>query len=244
MQTATQSYGANAYTQLHGASSFGTDPKEGSSSRQSADSTKPDRQGDSVKLSVKSKQLSQENDNNVVTADQKGTDQKPLSQEELNVLTELKSRDTEVRAHEQAHLSAAGGHATGGATFSYTTGPNGKRYASGGKVPIDTSTEDTPEATILKMRTIRRAALAPANPSSADRAIAAKVSSKETQAMKELQELDTMTAATPSAPSSGTGTEPSEEDKKVAQTTSLSGDSGYNHAIMASAYQAIADLGA
>ena len=242
MQTATQSYGTHAYTQIQGASSFNNSRHAESSSRQSADSTKPGRDDDSVNLSSKSKQLAQENDNNFVTAEEKGTDQKPLSQEELNILAELKSKDTEVRSHEQAHLSTAGGHATGGATFSYTTGPNGKRYASGGKVPIDTSTEDSPEATILKMRTIRRAALAPATPSSTDRAIAAKASAKETRAIKELQEPDTMTSANPSVSSSDT--ESSEGSKKVEQTTSQPEVSGYSRAVMASAYQAMADLGA
>lgn len=242
MQTATQSYGTHAYTLIQGGSSLSNSRNAESSSRQSADSTKPDRHDDSVNLSAKSKQLAQENDNNFVSAEEKGTNQKPLSQEELNVLAELKSRDTEVRVHEQAHLSAAGGHATGGATFSYTTGPNGKRYASGGKVPIDTSTEDTPEATILKMRTIRRAALAPASPSSADRAIASRASAKETQAMKELQELDTMAAVNPSVSSSDT--ESSEGSKNVDKTTSQPEVSGYSRAVMASAYQAMADLGA
>lgn len=44
-----------------------------------------------------------------------------------------------MRAHEQAHKTAAGGLAQGGATFEYQTGPDGKQYAVSGEVKIDTS---------------------------------------------------------------------------------------------------------
>ncbi len=91
-----------------------------------------------------------------------------LTAEELKQLSQLRSRDREVRTHEQAHLSVAGQH------------------AAGGEVPIDTGSESTPEATIQKMRTIRRAALAPAEPSGADRQIAAQASAKELQARQEV----------------------------------------------------------
>ena len=242
MQTAPQSYGTHAYTQIQGASSFSHSRDAESLLRRSADSNTPSKHDDSVNLSTTGIQLSQKRDKSFTPADQKGTDQKPLSQEELKTVTELKSRDAEVRAHEQAHLSAAGGHAIGGATFSYTTGPNGKQYASAGKVPIDTSTEDTPETTILKMRTIRRAALAPASPSSADRAIAAQASAKETQAMKEMQQLDTDMATKPSGFSASTETP--EDGKNVNQPTSGPEISDYSRAIMASTYQTMAALGA
>ena len=106
--------------------------------------------------------------------------------EELEQLTELKARDTEVRAHEQAHLAAAGGHATGGASFSFQKGPDGQNYAVGGEVGIDLSSENDPSATIQKMQTIQRAATAPANPSSTDRQVAAQASVKEAQARQEL----------------------------------------------------------
>jgi len=111
--------------------------------------------------------------------------QSALTAEELKQLSQLKSRDREVRAHEQAHLSVAGQHAAGGASFTLERGPDGNSYAVGGEVPIDVSSESTPEATIQKMQTIRRAALAPADPSSADRQIAAQASAKEMQARRE-----------------------------------------------------------
>jgi hypothetical protein len=242
MQTATQSFATHAYTQIQGTSLFNNRRDKDVAAQQSSDPGTPAKHDDSVTLSATSMQLSQKDDKRTTPADQKGADQKPLSQEELKTLTELRSRDVEVRAHEQAHLSAAGGYATGGATFSYTTGPNGKRYASAGKVPIDTSTEDTPEATIQKMRTIRRAALAPANPSSADRAIAAQTSSKEIQAMKEMQEIDTEMSAKLSGPFASTETPGG--SKNVNKPTSASEVSNYNRSAMASAYQAMATLAA
>ena len=106
--------------------------------------------------------------------------------EELKQLQQLKRRDTEVRTHEQAHLSAAGQYARGAATFTYQKGPDGSSYAVGGEVGIDVAEENTPEATITKMRAIKRAALAPANPSAADKQIAAQASAKEALARQEL----------------------------------------------------------
>ncbi len=94
----------------------------------------------------------------------------PEQQKEVN---ELKARDAEVRAHEMAHIIAGGRYIRGGAHYSYGEGPDGKEYAIGGEVSIDTSPESTPDATIAKMKVVERAALAPADPSSEDRSVAA-----------------------------------------------------------------------
>jgi len=113
--------------------------------------------------------------------------QQHLSSEEQQQLQQLKSRDQEVKAHEQAHLSAAGGIATGGASFTYQKGADGVNYAVGGEVSIDTSAvAGDPEATLKKAETIRRAAMAPANPSSQDRAVASQASAMANQARAEL----------------------------------------------------------
>jgi hypothetical protein len=106
--------------------------------------------------------------------------------QELAQLQQLKHRDIEVRTHEQAHLSAAGLYAKGGASFTLQKGIDGKSYAVAGEVGIDVGKESTPEATITKMQTIKRAALAPANPSGADRRIASQATVKESEARKEL----------------------------------------------------------
>lgn len=116
-----------------------------------------------------------------------GTEQEgQFSAEEERTIRELQARDREVRAHEQAHLNALGQHRSGGASYTYTTGPDGKQYATAGSVPVNVSPESTPEQTIAKAQVVRRAALAPAEPSGADRAVAASASQLEAQARAEL----------------------------------------------------------
>ncbi len=94
-----------------------------------------------------------------------------LSPDEERAVDELRARDREVRAHEQAHKTVGGKYA-GAISYSYQEGPDGKQYAIGGSVPIDVSPEATAEATVAKMRVVIAAALAPAEPSGPDRAVA------------------------------------------------------------------------
>lgn len=105
------------------------------------------------------------------------------------VIAQLKSRDAEVRVHEQAHLSAAGQYATGGASYVYQVGPDGRRYAIGGEVGIDTApVAGDPEATLQKAWVVQRAALAPAQPSAQDMKVAALAAQMANQARLELTE--------------------------------------------------------
>lgn len=111
---------------------------------------------------------------------------KNLSPEEEEKLAKLKERDQEVRTHEQAH-KAAGGQYAGSASYTYQTGPDGRQYAVGGEVSIDLSpVPNEPQATIAKMQQIRRAALAPAQPSSQDQQVAAQAGRIEAKARAEL----------------------------------------------------------
>lgn len=119
-----------------------------------------------------------------------------LTPEQLAQIDKLKQRDTEVRQHELAHLSAAGGLATSGPSYTYQRGPNGVNYAVGGEVNIDTSPGATPEETIARARTIQAAALAPAEPSGQDRAVAARAQQLEQQARAELEQAYAPAAAT------------------------------------------------
>ena len=101
-------------------------------------------------------------------------------------VNKLKAVDREVRAHERAHLAAAGGLARGGASFKTVKGPDGQLYAVAGEVQIDTSpVPGDPDATIRKAETIRRAALAPARPSGQDIAVAAAAGAMEAEARAE-----------------------------------------------------------
>lgn len=113
-----------------------------------------------------------------------------LSQDEKRLLEKLKKADAEVRAHEMAHIAAGGEFITSGATFSYQKGPDGQNYAVGGEVSIDTSAEPgDPGATLQKMRRVRAAALAPAQPSSQDLKVASNAASQAAKAMAEIAQL-------------------------------------------------------
>ena len=109
-----------------------------------------------------------------------------LSQEDAAVVSELKQVDREVRQHEMAHMAAGGGMITSGASYTYQKGPDGVNYAVAGEVGIDTSAGKTPEETIDRAQRIRAAALAPADPSGQDRAVAAKATQMEQAARMEL----------------------------------------------------------
>ncbi len=114
-----------------------------------------------------------------------------LSREDQKKLLDLKKRDREVRAHEAAHQAAAGSLARGGASFTYETGPDGKRYAVGGEVSIDASpVPGDPQATARKMERVRAAALAPADPSGQDRQVAARAAMEAQAARSERAEED------------------------------------------------------
>lgn len=109
-----------------------------------------------------------------------------LSPEQQRVVAELKATDQHVRAHEQAHISAGRGVVTSGAQFTYTTGPDGVRYAVAGEVGIDTSREHKPEANIDKGQRIQAAALAPSDPSPQDHRVAAVGAELEADGRSEL----------------------------------------------------------
>ena len=108
-----------------------------------------------------------------------------LSEGEREQLKKLKARDTEVRNHENAHQSA-GGEFAGAPSYTYQTGPDGRRYAIGGEVSIDVSPEKDPAATIAKMERVRRAATAPAEPSPQDMKVAAAAQRMMADAQRDL----------------------------------------------------------
>ncbi|MBI2567286.1 MAG: hypothetical protein HYV63_09675 [Candidatus Schekmanbacteria bacterium] len=112
-----------------------------------------------------------------------------LPADQRKEVEELEKTDREVRQHEAAHKAAAGGHARGGPQFTFQVGPDGKRYAVGGEVKVDMSpVPGDPAATIQKMSQIRRAALAPRDPSAADRSIAARAARVALDAREDLRQ--------------------------------------------------------
>ena len=121
--------------------------------------------------------------NNAKNAGQKNIGE--LSQEEQRIVTELQAADTNVRAHEAAHM-AAGGGLTSPASYTYERGPDNKMYAVAGEVGISTGEGNTPQESLNKAQTIRRAALAPADPSPQDLKVAAQAASMEMSARAEI----------------------------------------------------------
>ncbi|WP_210396860.1 putative metalloprotease CJM1_0395 family protein [Motiliproteus sediminis] len=112
-----------------------------------------------------------------------------MSESELAQVRELAARDREVRNHEAAHAAAGGGLA-GSPTYSFTRGPDGRLYATGGEVSIDTSAvAGDPQATIDKARTVIQAATAPANPSPQDLRAAAQARALLADAQAELAQM-------------------------------------------------------
>ena len=110
-----------------------------------------------------------------------------LSQDELRIVQEMRQTDQRVRAHEQAHASA-GAH---NVRYEYETGPDGRQYAVAGTADIEIfAPADDPAAKIAQAQKMRAAALAPADPSGQDLAVAAKASSVESAARKEMANLE------------------------------------------------------
>jgi hypothetical protein len=87
-------------------------------------------------------------------------------------IAELEKIQNEVIAHEAAHQAAAGRFG-GPAAYTYTTGPDGRRYITGGEVSISTPPTSDPEEAVKNAMQVVRAALAPGNPSGQDIAVAA-----------------------------------------------------------------------
>ena len=116
-----------------------------------------------------------------------GPDSLELTPDEKAQVEKLRAADAAVRTHEMAHMMAGGQYILRRANFSFVLGPDGKLYAVGGEVQIDTSeVPDDPEATIRKAQAVRRAALAPGNPSPADLQVAAAATRMEFEARMEL----------------------------------------------------------
>ena len=109
-----------------------------------------------------------------------------LSADDQRQVESMKTTDRAVRAHEAAHMAAGGHLVTSGASFTYETGPDGQRYAVAGEVGIDTSKGRTPEETLARAEQIRAAALAPADPSGQDRAVAAAAAQMAADARAEI----------------------------------------------------------
>lgn len=225
---ATPSYPAPAYTNLSPAAPDAVENASGAAVR--ADSRRPVAQNTEGTAAKEEKSGNSSTDKREALKDPNSPESKQLE--------ELKARDREVRTHEQAHLAAAGQYARGGPSYSYQQGPDGKRYAVGGEVKIDTSpVPGDPEATIRKAQQVRRAALAPAEPSSTDRAVASQASAMAAQAQAELmkQRLEEGRGGGENSPA-GEEPEDKEAQRNLEQLIQASGATGSQESSSFSAF--------
>lgn len=160
------------------------------------------------------------------------------------VVSQLKARDREVRAHEQAHLSVAGQYATG-LSYTYQSGPDGKRYAIGGEVGIDTSpVAGDPAATIQKMMVVQSAAMAPAQPSAQDYRVASSARQVMAEARSELS-AQQMEAAQNSSNNRENNSDPEEriENGETAQPPMIADRAAFEARLqMPTGHEMVADL--
>ncbi len=156
---------------------------ENPANRQAADSYQDNKNTD-IKETEREKSKSSLSEKNQENTESSQEEERQELAEQKQVQT-LRKRDREVRAHEQAH-AAVGGELAGAPQYQYTVGPDGKRYAVAGEVSIDIGPEQDPKETIAKMEKVRRAALAPVEPSSQDLKVAAQATQLANQALTEL----------------------------------------------------------
>ena len=125
---------------------------------------------------------------------------KQLTPQERAEVARLAARDRDVRAHEAAHLAAAGSLASG-VEYDYEMGPDGKLYAVGGKVKMSIPGGLSPEQALAAARQLRAAANAPSDPSGQDLSVSAQASAMEQQAQAEVDK-QTSQSAKPGQPAS------------------------------------------
>ncbi len=95
------------------------------------------------------------------------TSESELSPEARDNLRELQGIDRAVKAEEQTHAAVAGAY---GSTpqYTYVRGPDGRQYAVGGSVAVDTSSAVTPEQAQQAAGAVAASAASVSTPSSAD----------------------------------------------------------------------------
>lgn len=128
------------------------------------------------------------------TSDKSDSAQKPSQNEQKltpaqeQEIAKLKARDAEVKAHEQAHIAASAGLSVSTPSYSYQTGPDGVKYAVGGEIGISFVQSKDPEENIANAQTMKAAALAPADPSAQDLAVARNADQIIQEAREQLKE--------------------------------------------------------
>ncbi len=123
-------------------------------------------------------------DKTAETPQEKASGGKPETAHD-DAIAELEQIEREVIAHEAAHKAAAGRFG-GAVSYTYTTGPDGKKYITGGEVPINTPATNDPEEALRNARQVMSAAMAPGDPSGQDISVAASAAQAASAARAEL----------------------------------------------------------
>lgn len=117
-----------------------------------------------------------------------------LTAEERAAVDRLRQRDSQVKQEEKAHAAAAGASA-GPITYTYTVGPDGRQYATGGSVSVRLSNPSGDPAKMAEAAArLSTAANAAHNPSAADLAAARKGYQAAGAALEELHRKTDVTA--------------------------------------------------
>jgi len=102
-----------------------------------------------------------------------------------NEIAQLEIREKMVINHEKMHMSV-GGSLASNPTYTYVTGPDGKKYVSGGQVDMKMPSGGSLDALLHGLKKIKSAATAVGNPSGADINTAATAAAIEASVLKEV----------------------------------------------------------
>lgn len=127
-----------------------------------------------------------------------------LTPEQVRTVEALQRRDSAVRQEEQTHAARAGAFA-GAPIYQYEVGPDDKRYAVSGEVPVHVKNPSgDPEQLKRALAVLSQAATAPAAPSSQDISVAQRAASLAGQLEAQAVD-DAAEAASPQVRPNGAG---------------------------------------
>lgn len=105
-----------------------------------------------------------------------------------NEIKRLQEQENNVISHERSHMQS-GGEFSGSPSYLYTRGPDGKVYISGGEVKMYVPATDDYDKLIQSLQKVKRAAMAPPDPSPQDSKTAAMASAKEASVRQEIAKM-------------------------------------------------------
>ncbi len=132
-----------------------------------------------------------------------------LNAAEREVVRRLQARDLQVRIHEAQHFRLAGGLASGDIQYVYAQGPDGKFYAVGGGVSVQTSATNDPKQAARDATSFALAAQAPADASTQDIAVANKQLQRAAALYQEAADFAFSASLSAIAEDSASSTDPS-----------------------------------